>query len=182
MAANTVGVAFLGVGRMGETHLRNLTGLERGAGRRSRRSRMAKRPNAAKRSRMRKLPLPILRRPLRIPASTRWSSLLPLRRMPDSLNSPSKQGRRFSARSRLRSIWRKPRGWSGSPRRKVLRSRLGSCGDLIPAMPRPKRGSSRANWANWKHSARSAATRIRRRLNFLQVQRRFVPGHGGARS
>ena len=27
MATNTVGVAFLGVGRMGETHLRNLTGL-----------------------------------------------------------------------------------------------------------------------------------------------------------
>ena len=78
--ASTIGVAFLGVGRMGETHLRNLVGLS------GVRVVAVADPNgeAAERGKVisnAEVALTDIEKAITIPASMQSSSLHPLRRM-----------------------------------------------------------------------------------------------------
>ena len=100
-STSTIGVAFLGVGRLGETHLRYLTGSI-GVQVSQSRTRMEKRLSVAKSSLTLKLPLRITKRRLPIPELMQLSSLRLPRRMHSLSRLRSRRARPHSARNRLR--------------------------------------------------------------------------------
>ena len=181
-ATATIGVAFLGVGRMGETHLRNLVGSKRGASCRGRRSRMAEAAERGKALANAEVALTDIEKAIAHPGVDAVVIVTPTETHARLIEIAIKAGKAVFSEKPIALDFAETREWSGSHKRRGLSVQIGFMRRFDPGYSESQSQDSRRRIRQARDLSSAESRHVSAEPQVSAEQRRFVSGHGRARS